>query len=77
MKSNTHSTFILFLLNHKKSEVFKMVFFAIVACPDPAQRPLIAEAKSRNSAFCSVLVGIALTLPLLSEEAEQDLDMLQ
>ena len=51
MKSNTHSTFILFLLNHKKSEVFKMVFFAIVACPDPAQRPLIAEAKSRNSAF--------------------------
>ena len=28
-----------------------MVFFAIVACPDPAQRPLIAEAKSRNSAF--------------------------
>ena len=28
-----------------------MVFFAIVACPDPAQRPLTAEAKSRNSAF--------------------------
>ena len=49
MKSNAHSTFILFLLNHKKSEVFKMVFFAIVACPDPAQRPLTAEAKSRNS----------------------------
>ena len=26
-----------------------MVFFAIVACPDPAHRPLTAEAKSRNS----------------------------
>ena len=26
-----------------------MVCFAIVACPDPALRPLIAEAKSRNS----------------------------
>ena len=26
-----------------------MVFFAIVACPDPALRPLTAEAKSRNS----------------------------
>ena len=25
--------------------------FAIVACPDPALRPLIAEAKSRNPAF--------------------------
>ena len=28
-----------------------MVCFAIVVCPDPALRPLIAEAKSRNSAF--------------------------
>ena len=28
-----------------------MVFFAVVACPDPAQHPLTAEAKSRNSAF--------------------------
>ena len=31
------------------SEVIKMVFFAIVACPDPALRPLTAAAKSRNS----------------------------
>ena len=40
---------ILFFLNHQKSEVSEMVCFAIVACPDPALRPLIAEAKSRNS----------------------------
>ena len=51
MKSNTHSTLIPFFLNYQKSEFFKMVFFAIVACPDPAHRQLTAEAKSRNSAF--------------------------
>ena len=28
-----------------------MVFFAIVACPDPALHLLTAEAKSRNLAF--------------------------
>ena len=33
------------------SEVSKMVCFSIVACLDPALRPLTAEAKSRNSAF--------------------------
>ena len=49
MNSNTYSTLILFFSNRQKSEVFEMVFFAIVACPDPAHRPLTAEAKSRNS----------------------------
>ena len=51
VRSNTNSTLILFFLNHQKSEVSKMVCFAIVACLDPALRRRIVAAISRNSGF--------------------------
>ena len=52
VKSSTHSTLILFLANHQKSEVSEMVCFAIVACLDPALRRPRVTAVSRNSGQC-------------------------
>ena len=77
MRTSACRALILFFQNHRMSEVFIVVCYAIVACLDPAHSKLIDATFLRKSVKSLRKTLNSAKTRHLSAYCAQDLDMLQ